>query len=193
MYVNGQVLGAEPFTSAGTPVLTNSTHDLDVGRNGSASEWFTGSVDELALYTRVVADAEVAAQYGAGRAVATGDTTVIRDAAGRPVETAAAFVANPGFEQWSTGWTLGTGASISTTSPATGVASLSTGTVATTQIAQLVPGQAFRLQFATKAAASTSVTVKLQYANLAGTWTVLGSINTDIERAGRPRRLGVRG
>jgi RHS repeat-associated protein len=194
VYVDGQVIGTALFTTAGTPVLTNATHDLHVAQNGltSAPHWFNGQVDEFSVYTGVLEAAEVAAHYRAGRAVATVDSTVIRDTAGRPLESASQFVVNPGFEQNTNGWALGSGASISTSAPNSGLASLSTSTNSTTQIVQLVPGQAFRLQLATKASAATTVNAKLQYSDTAGTWFILDGFNYAYTETGwTPRAYDV--
>ncbi|HET9851784.1 MAG TPA: LamG-like jellyroll fold domain-containing protein, partial [Candidatus Limnocylindrales bacterium] len=186
VYVDGSLTGSLTFATAGTPLLTNATHDLHVARTGltTSPEWFNGYVDEVAVYSTALSTSDVAAHFRAGRAVATVDTTVRRDNQGRPLETATSFLVDPGFEQHGNGWALGSGATISTSefNPG-GARSLQASATATTQVAQLLPGQTFRLQFATKSSAGTTpVHAKLEYWQLDGSpafSTLAGSIDTD--------------
>jgi RHS repeat-associated protein len=184
VYADGRVVGGGYFSTA-TPVLTNSTHNFYIGQyGGGLSQYFwNGSIDEVGVYSTALTASDVFAHYRAGRAIATVDTVATRDAFGHMTEAAARFAVNGGFEQGANGWHLGTGASVITTGGAnSGGVYLQLGSTATTQVMQLLPGQTFRLQYATKTTAANAH-AKLEYWNSTAlpnpTWATVGTLDLD--------------
>jgi len=178
IYVNGQLVDGGYFATS-TPVLTNSTHAFYIGQNGASTYW-KGSIDDVAVYPAALSAYDIAAHYRAGRAIATVDTTALRDNQGRLLESEAQFVANPGFENGSSGWTLGSGAVIGAGGNNGSASSLTLATAATTQVDQLVPGQTVRLQFWTQTSSGAApAEAKLEYWSTAGTpsWQTLGGFD----------------
>lgn len=65
-YVNGGIVGGNAF--AGTPLLMKSPQEMHVGQcNRDGGEWFSGSLDEVYLWNRVLSATEIANLYAAIR------------------------------------------------------------------------------------------------------------------------------
>jgi RHS repeat-associated protein len=187
VYLDGRLLATLSFPTAGTPILTNATHNLHIGQTGLSTghDWFKGSIDEVGIYSSLLSASDVAAHYRAGRAIVIADATVRRDSVGRPIETATAFTVNGGFEAGTDGWALGSGAALAT-GGASGASSLALGSTATTQIDQLVPGQTFRYQFASKSSVgTTSVGTSLEYWKAStSAWTAISLGSSSFTNTG---------
>jgi RHS repeat-associated protein len=170
-YVNGVQIGSSGFFSAGTPRLADATRVLKIGNNGrdsSTPQWFAGSIDEVAVYTRVIPGPYVQRQYEAGRGVALVNDQATRDREGHVTQVADNAVVNPGFEQGLDGWHLydPPTETASAAAAVSGSYGLSTGTSgASTQVLQFVPGQRIHFQFTarTDGTAGAHATWLLQY------------------------------
>jgi hypothetical protein len=69
VYVDGVAIGTVPYLcgeGCPPPFLYGPGHRVQVGRNGSFAEWFTGRVDEPAVYQYALSADQVAAHYAAG-------------------------------------------------------------------------------------------------------------------------------
>jgi hypothetical protein len=70
IYLNGMQVGAGTL-SAGTPLLTNTKRALGIGGiNVAGATPFTGSIDEVAVFTRALSATEIASHYAARVALA---------------------------------------------------------------------------------------------------------------------------
>jgi trimeric autotransporter adhesin len=64
LYVNGKLLGNVDFWSPGTPLLFDEAHSLYIGTViFYNNEWFNGSIDEVAIYTKALSQQSINAHY----------------------------------------------------------------------------------------------------------------------------------
>ncbi len=164
--VNGELVGSQKFTVAGTPKLSDATRVLKIGNNGRDSltpEWFDGDIDEVAIWQQVLTRVQVEGHYLAGLSASLFASQTLYDESWRPIQVDDQMLANAGFESLLTDWDFGQGsggtvyAATSTSDPkvhqptATNLppswASFNTGMTGNVQQdVQLVPGQTVRLQ-----------------------------------------------
>jgi RHS repeat-associated protein len=171
LYVDGKPIGSGSYS--GTALLTNSTHNFYIGKNGltTTPEWFNGAVDEVAIFGAALDSHRITAQYQAGRGVALNDEGSSYDREAHPLATDDQAFANGDFESGLTGYEAG-GTSATTNlvttsgdpTVNTGFGSLAiTGSGYINQDAQLLPGQTARFQFAAKSSASTAHSTYVVY------------------------------
>jgi RHS repeat-associated protein len=101
VFADGQLIGAGPFTTSGTPWMATATRVMKIGNNGRDSinpEWFDGVIDEVALYKASLNRAQVKAIYDATRAQAVVETWTTYDDEGHPTQTTDQYLGNAGFE-----------------------------------------------------------------------------------------------
>jgi Concanavalin A-like lectin/glucanases superfamily len=69
VYVDGAAIGTVDYLcgdSCPPPLLYDPTHEVQVGLNSGWPEWFTGRIDEVAVYQYALSAEQVAAHYAAG-------------------------------------------------------------------------------------------------------------------------------
>jgi hypothetical protein len=70
LYVDGVSIGTVDYSCSDycrKPLFYGPKHRVQVGQNDSFNEWFTGRVDEVAVYRYALTPEQVAAHYAAGR------------------------------------------------------------------------------------------------------------------------------
>jgi RHS repeat-associated protein len=167
LYANGLVVGAGTYTSPGTPLVSDASHPLNIGYTGTASEYWQGGLDEVALYSGVMSARQVAAHYAAAGAVVLDDQQVVYDAAGNPTQALDDVVSNAGFESGRDAWGFSSGASShvgpdSNVNSGVASAKLDAG-ASVSQTVGLVPGQTFRLQAALQETGTSSARINISY------------------------------
>ena len=81
IYVNGVQIGSGVYT--GTALLANPANVFKIGQNG-ATDWFAGSLDEVAIYGGVLSPQAVTAHWAEGAATVLNDVQTLYDKAGNP-------------------------------------------------------------------------------------------------------------
>jgi RHS repeat-associated protein len=180
IYVNGRLLNSGRYDlNAGTPMLSDGTaaRALNIGQTGSAPypTYFSGSIDEFAIYKTALDLRTVAAHYAAVGATALDDAQTIFDTTGNPTQTFDNFLSNPGFERGFVDWnaagaTLGSGG----TSASQNSATLSGG-VSASQTIQLVAGQKVRLQVALAETTDANAQIALETDSGGGAFSAIAS------------------
>jgi hypothetical protein len=131
-YVDGQSIGTLSFTPD-TPLLFDAAHPMEIGQvsryinNPPPTEWFDGTIDEVALYPQVVSGADLLTDYQVGAALpatplvtgvspntgpAAGGTSVTVTGTGFTGASAVNFGGSP-----ATSFTVNSDSSITATSP----------------------------------------------------------------------------
>ncbi len=64
IYINGKEQSAS-WTSGSATTLTTNTVNLDIGRQGTPGNYFTGTIDSIRLYSRILTAHEVMSNYNA--------------------------------------------------------------------------------------------------------------------------------
>ena len=194
--VNGAIIGTKAFTTAGTPLLADTTRLLKIGNNGrdaTTPEWFDGDIDEVAVWSQVLTRVQVEAHYLAGRSGARQTIQTLYDNAWRPLQVDDQMLASSGFESLLADWDFGQGSG-GTVYTATGLAdpkvrqpadaslppswaSFATGTGGNVQQdVQLTPGQTVRFQvWETRLSSATALArINLYYWRKSdGSWQAL--------------------
>src|SRR4029078_13386348 len=62
-YMNGQPVAFSANTFKGNETITNYAYGLRIGADSDAANNYTGTLDDVRLYNRVLSDAEVANLY----------------------------------------------------------------------------------------------------------------------------------
>ncbi|MEI7743326.1 MAG: LamG-like jellyroll fold domain-containing protein [Chloroflexota bacterium] len=171
VYLDGVPLASRTALS-GTPLLTDANHALRIG-NGRTGN-LSGTVDEVMLWATSIPDDAPARVFAAGHRSARIVTRTLFDRLGRPVEVSDQFLANPGFESGTTGWTLSNPAPTIGTGGDQGASALLVGggQTASTWV-QLTPGQTTRLQAYVKAPIGSTARVEAAASATSGGWTDL--------------------
>ena len=182
LYVDGELVGYRPFTTAGTPRLTDATRVLKIGNNGRDSitpQWFAGSIDEVAIWQGALERSQHKAVFLAGRSVTLIDVETRYSSSGHPTQVTDQFLANPAFEGGANaGWRT-TSATFEQTTVHGGIGALNVATGGTAiQEVTLVPGQTFRVQGWDRTAASGTASYKVEYWKRSGTpaWTAFAGM-----------------
>ena len=171
VFVNGSLVGRNLFTTAGTGVLVDSTHNLYIGQEGYGAGWFAGRIDEVAVYPFALDGDQVMTHYQAGRALAFRDAETFYDALGNVTQTDDnTYLANPAFESGTFGW-QGTASAYFASAgdanlhqPTNDFGSLNvTGTAKATQTVTLAPGQTVRFQLWDKTGTGAHGSVLFKY------------------------------
>jgi len=187
VYVDGDLAGSLPFTTAGTPALTTAATALDIGQDGLGAEYFAGSVDEVALYTAALDPTKIRVHMLAGDGLADHHSVPSYDREGHVTALDDEFLVNAGFESGLAAWQSGNGAAPyfasapGDASVNSGFASLNiTGPAYVNQYVQLVPGQRFRVQFSAKTVGTGAhATFSLYYwSTTSNSWATLYSFYT---------------
>jgi RHS repeat-associated protein len=159
-YVNGVLAGDGTFAAASTPLLSDANHLVAIGNTGvGGSANFSGLIDDVSIYSRALGYSEIVNRYELAGDFVPQDSHTSYEANGYPTGSNDAFIFNGSFEAGITatdtiGWT---GGSLDCTTANSGTCSLKTsGAASASQSLRLVPGQTFRVQFATKASAGSA-------------------------------------
>ncbi len=167
IYVDGTPVGRGTYNT-GTPLLANATNPLRIGQNGLGTEYFSGSIGEVAIWTQALTASQIADHVLAGHSVAQTAAETAYDHSWRPTQVDDQYLASGGFESGFADWDFGQGLGGSVvTVPApcdpaqptcnihAGLAAFSTGLTGNAQQdVALVPGQTFRFQVWTKRSSS---------------------------------------
>jgi hypothetical protein len=62
IFINGTLANTGTY-SAGTPVLFDVNHTLNIGRRQDATKYFNGTIDDVKIWSRALTDAEVLSEY----------------------------------------------------------------------------------------------------------------------------------
>jgi len=197
IFVDGDPLGRLPFTVAGTPVLTDGSHNLYLGTNGAGSEFFSGSIDETSIYTTALDASEIRASNEAGTGLAISRVENIYhqnpSTAGTGADLSqqsAQYAVNGDFDNGLWAWNAAHGAQWihwdTNTSPlpvyTTGLSGTEdlgalriNGSAYADQLVQLVPGQRIHFQVAgVTSGGAARATYRVDYWKVStGTWQPL--------------------
>ena len=66
IFVNGTSVGVLGYATRGTPLLFDAKHPIQIGRASRSEGWFTGAIDEVAIYDHLLTVDQVMAHYVAG-------------------------------------------------------------------------------------------------------------------------------
>jgi RHS repeat-associated protein len=176
LYLDGQLVDSADLATA--PGAGGTNFEIGSYGNGNAVTFNNALIDEVSVSNVALSPSAITALYRAGDAFVGRDVRTAYDALGHPtVRWDNGYLANTDFEAGSTGWTLTSGATVTTT-PAQvhgGVRALQlTGTGTATQTAQLLGGQTARFQFWGLTASGASVGYQLKYYDTGtASWTTI--------------------
>ena len=190
VYVDGDLVAQRSMTSA--PTAGAAKFEIGDHHNGGAFYW-TGRIDEVALYDRAISASDVRAHAIAGRGVAMAVAASAYDIEGHPTYGGTEFLVNGAFEAGTEGWTRtdATGGTYSIlTSGANGgfqAAQLTNGATIESR-ATLVPGQTARLQlYADEVSGTGTYSIQWQQRSTGGwssTWGTTSLANQPIASGG---------